>query len=190
MRATSTLSRVRAIRSRTHSRGGDVAADRRQVAGRRVDQDLSRPQGEAGAVDRGRAPLLQPEVEGGERDPEGRTACLPDCWAVTAVFRTTEWSLLIGNSGLVTLVGSENGGAIRSTRCSSGAIGSSPSPAALRWAAAGCGTLVVAVSSHGPGQRVAAELLATASPRLTPAATRATARPALIRTAVPQRVEG
>ncbi len=53
-------------------------------------------------------------------------------------------SRLIGNSGLVTEVGSENGAATRSRRAESGARGRSPSPAASSIAWVGCGTGVEA----------------------------------------------
>jgi len=48
----------------------------------------------------------------------------------TVPFKIAEWRLLIGKSGFVTLVGFENGGAVRSTRSPIDASGSLSSLAA------------------------------------------------------------
>jgi len=55
----------------------------------------------------------------------------------TLPFNTAEWRLLIGKSGFVIVVGSENFGATTSTRLLSGATGSFPRYAASSWAAVG-----------------------------------------------------
>src|SRR4051794_22868638 len=92
---------------------------------------------------------------------------LPSRWPLI----TAERRLLIGNSGFVTVVECENGGAPRSPRRESGAGGSRPSPAATSSARVGCGTGVVALGSHGcaragcaPAVRAAAAL--NTAPRL------------------------
>lgn len=60
----------------------------------------------------------------------------------TVPFRMAECSSLIGKSGFVTLVGSENAGAAISTRSLSGAKGRAASPDASSWARVGWGIVL------------------------------------------------
>ena len=76
----------------------------------------------------------------------------------TRPLSTTEWRSLIGKSGFVTLVGSENGGAVRSTRSLSGATGSFSNPAAASWAAVGWGIAVDLDSAAVEAEELAAVL--------------------------------
>ncbi len=68
----------------------------------------------------------------------------------TLPLRIAECRSLIGNSGLVTLVESENGGAERSTRSLSGATGSLSNSAAFSCAAVGCGISVDSAEPPSP----------------------------------------
>src|SRR6185503_7756776 len=102
----------------------------------------------------------------------------------TCPLRIADFRSLIGNSGLVTAVGSENGAATRSRRAESGARGRSPRPAASSCAWVGCGTAVEAEGWHPVVAAVAAAGWLRATPKTLgiDSDTRAAAATALVAT--------